>query len=187
MKPLTRKEFFMAKAAGQSVPDLEPITREEYFLDQIAESGGGGGGGGGIPAITEADEGKVLTVDDGAAVWAEGGGGSSDPYDFVIKCLGSFKDLNLNQLNIEKGTLQDIEEKIHDDQNPVTGCLVQYRQVNDPSLGYVLFEKYDLIYVDVYYRHLTFASQRNKDANGGGLLTLYYDEYYVINDYYWTE
>ena len=46
MKPLTRKEFFMAKAAGQTVPDLEPITREEYFLNQIAESGGGGGGGG---------------------------------------------------------------------------------------------------------------------------------------------
>ena len=43
MKPLTRKEFFMAKAAGQTVPDLEPITREEYFLNQIAESGGGGG------------------------------------------------------------------------------------------------------------------------------------------------
>lgn len=43
MKPLTRKEFFMAKAAGQTVPDLEPITREEYFLNQIAENGGGGG------------------------------------------------------------------------------------------------------------------------------------------------
>ena len=47
MKPLTRKEFFMAKAAGQTVPDIEPITREEYFLNQIAENGGGGGGGGG--------------------------------------------------------------------------------------------------------------------------------------------
>ena len=84
MKPLTRKEFFMAKAAGQTVPDLEPITREEYFLNQIAENGGGGG----LPAITEDDEGKVLTVDEGAAVWAEGGGGSSDPYigyDWVIK------------------------------------------------------------------------------------------------------
>ena len=84
MKPLTRKEFFMAKAAGQSVPDLEPITREEYFLNQIAESGGGGG----LPTIEEGDDGKVLTVDDGAAVWAEGGGGSSDPYigyDWVIK------------------------------------------------------------------------------------------------------
>ena len=60
----------MAKAAGQTVPDLEPITREEYFLNQIAENGGGGG----LPTITEADEGKVLTVDDGEAVWASGGG-----------------------------------------------------------------------------------------------------------------
>lgn len=84
MKPLTRKEFFMAKAAGQSVPDLEPITREEYFLNQIAENGGGGG----LPPIEEGDDGKVLTVDDGEAVWAEGGGGSYDPYagyDWVIK------------------------------------------------------------------------------------------------------
>lgn len=85
MKPITRKEMLMAKAAGQTVPDLEPITREEYFLNQIAESGGGGGG---LPTIEEGDEGKVLTVDEGAAVWAEGGGGSSDPYagyDWVIQ------------------------------------------------------------------------------------------------------
>lgn len=46
MKPITRKEMLMAKAAGQSVPDITPVTREEYFLNQIAESGGGGGGGG---------------------------------------------------------------------------------------------------------------------------------------------
>lgn len=31
----------MAKAAGQSVPEIEPLTREEYFLNQIAENGGG--------------------------------------------------------------------------------------------------------------------------------------------------
>ncbi len=43
MKPITRKEMLMAKAAGQSVPDITPVTREEYFLSQI--SGGGGGGG----------------------------------------------------------------------------------------------------------------------------------------------
>lgn len=55
MKPLTRKEFFMAKAAGQTVPDIEPITREEYFLNQIAESGGGGGGGGGGGSRTLVD------------------------------------------------------------------------------------------------------------------------------------
>lgn len=32
--------------------------------------------GGGLPTITEDDEGKVLTVADGSAVWAEGGGES---------------------------------------------------------------------------------------------------------------
>ena len=80
MKPLTRKEFFMAKAAGQTVPDLEPITREEYFLNQIAENGGGGG----LPTITEADEGKVLTVDDGEAVWASGGGSGGAT---IVECV----------------------------------------------------------------------------------------------------
>lgn len=43
MKPLTRKEIFLAKIAGEDV-DIEPLTREEVFLNQIAESGGGGGG-----------------------------------------------------------------------------------------------------------------------------------------------
>lgn len=43
MKPITRKEMLMAKAAGQDVPDITPVTREEYFLSQI--SGGGGSGG----------------------------------------------------------------------------------------------------------------------------------------------
>ena len=53
MKPITRKEMLMAKAAGQSVPDIEPITREEYFLSQIANGGGGGGGGGGGSKVYE--------------------------------------------------------------------------------------------------------------------------------------
>lgn len=116
----------------------------------------------------------------------EGGSGSSDHYDFVIKCLGSFNDLNLNQLSIEKGTLQEIEEKTHDEQNPVTGCLMQYRHTLDPSLGYVIFEKYNLVYADVDYRSLLFASQRKKHTDGGGFLWLYYDEYYVINDSVWA-
>ena len=46
MKPITRKEMLMAKAAGQDVPDITPVTREEYFLSQISGGGGGGGGGG---------------------------------------------------------------------------------------------------------------------------------------------
>ena len=44
-KPITRKEQYLAKAAGQatSVPEY-PITREEAYLDKIAKGGGGSGG-----------------------------------------------------------------------------------------------------------------------------------------------
>lgn len=85
--PKTRMDNFFAKAAGSELADdsMEPITDREYWINEMAEKINSGGSG--LPAITEADEGKVLTVDDGAAVWAEGGG-SSDPYagyDWVIK------------------------------------------------------------------------------------------------------
>ena len=39
IKPITRKEMFLAKAAGQDVATPEPITREEMFLSKI--QGGG--------------------------------------------------------------------------------------------------------------------------------------------------
>lgn len=71
MRPTNRQEKLLAKIAGENY-EVEPRNAEEYWLNRIAESGGGGGG---LPAIAEGDEGKVLTVDDGAAVWAEGGGG----------------------------------------------------------------------------------------------------------------
>ena len=37
MDPITRKEMFLAKAAGQDVTLPEPITREEKYLAAIAE------------------------------------------------------------------------------------------------------------------------------------------------------
>ena len=40
LTPITRKEMFLAKAAGQDVEVPQPITREEMFLSKI--SGGGG-------------------------------------------------------------------------------------------------------------------------------------------------
>lgn len=43
MEPITRKEKFLAKAAGDDVGELTPITREEYFIDRIPGGGGGGG------------------------------------------------------------------------------------------------------------------------------------------------
>jgi hypothetical protein len=42
--PITRKENFLARAAGENGLELEPVTREEYYLNKIAEGGGGGGG-----------------------------------------------------------------------------------------------------------------------------------------------
>ena len=46
LEPITREEKFMAMAAGEDVGKLTPITRQEMFLKQIADSAGGGGGGG---------------------------------------------------------------------------------------------------------------------------------------------
>ena len=45
INPITRKEIFMAKAAGEKVPDITPVTREEIFLSRIAGGGGSSGGG----------------------------------------------------------------------------------------------------------------------------------------------
>lgn len=42
LTPITRKELFLAKAAGQDVKVPTPITREEWFLSRIGQGGGGG-------------------------------------------------------------------------------------------------------------------------------------------------
>lgn len=58
IEPKTRKEQFLAKAAGQSIETPKPITREEMLLDAIAQNGGSGGGTGGLP-FTEDDKKKL--------------------------------------------------------------------------------------------------------------------------------
>lgn len=40
LEPITRKEMFLAKAAGRDIETPEPITREEFFLSKI--TGGSG-------------------------------------------------------------------------------------------------------------------------------------------------
>lgn len=45
MKPITRKEFFLAKISGEDVSLPEPMTREEIYLNTIADNGGAGGTG----------------------------------------------------------------------------------------------------------------------------------------------
>lgn len=65
MDPITRKEKFLAKAGGQSVKTPEPITREEMFLQRIAENGGGSGGGGGSASIdVTASVGQTIVVEE---------------------------------------------------------------------------------------------------------------------------
>ena len=44
--PVTREEMFLAKMAGQDVSVPAPITRMEMFLNAAAENAGGGAGGG---------------------------------------------------------------------------------------------------------------------------------------------
>lgn len=38
LEPITRKEMLLAKAAGKTAPEVEPITREEWFISQIKKS-----------------------------------------------------------------------------------------------------------------------------------------------------
>ena len=82
--PITRKEHFLAKAAGENVNTPDPITREEMYLDAIAS--GSGGGGSALPAVTSDDNGKMLTVVDGA--WA------ADNNRFVVTCTPTAADFS---------------------------------------------------------------------------------------------
>lgn len=59
LTPATRIEAYLAKIAGEDIITPEVKTRLEYYLNEIAQNGGGGAG---LPAVTEADDGKVLGV-----------------------------------------------------------------------------------------------------------------------------
>lgn len=67
LTPKTRKEVFLAAAAGQDVTTPTPVTREEVFLDAIAKGGGGGGGssGGGVLVVhaVASNGGNTATLD----------------------------------------------------------------------------------------------------------------------------
>lgn len=69
----------MAVKDGLPATDFSRQNRE--WVKAVA--GGGSGGGGGLPEITPADEGKVLTVESGAAAWATAGGGCGGSILFV--------------------------------------------------------------------------------------------------------
>lgn len=53
--PITRKEKYYAKAAGMDVEIPKAITKEEIYLEAIANGGGGGGGGSFTPTQSQLD------------------------------------------------------------------------------------------------------------------------------------
>ena len=62
--PATRKEMYLAKAAGKSIEIPEPMTREEMYLAAIAENGGGGGTGG-VENLSELHDVNISNLQDG--------------------------------------------------------------------------------------------------------------------------
>ena len=72
MEPITRRETLLNQIADNTSGntgsiDMEPITREEVYLKAIADNtASGDGGGSSLPAVTSEDNGDVLTVVDGA-------------------------------------------------------------------------------------------------------------------------
>ena len=60
--PVTRPESIL------NGDDITPVTRKEYFLQKAASEGGG------LPEYTSADKGKVLTVGEGEPEWEAASG-----------------------------------------------------------------------------------------------------------------
>lgn len=69
MTPETRKEHWMARAAGEDELVLEPQTREEHWWQKIIDAIESGGGGGGAVSSVNGKTGAVVLVatDVGAA------------------------------------------------------------------------------------------------------------------------
>lgn len=74
-------EYTLPQATSDALGGIkaDAATAEDTQIVRIGADGrlytapsiGGGGSGGGIPAITEADEGRVLTASGGVAVWQD--------------------------------------------------------------------------------------------------------------------
>lgn len=99
---------------------MEMDTQTSYLYDGenqtwIEQSGGGSGGGGGssLPSVTTADNGKVLTVVEGAWDKADASGGGDDKL-FVITAISD----GMGSATIDK-TYTEIEDALANDKIPV--------------------------------------------------------------------
>lgn len=63
LEPITRREKYLNALSDETQEIPEPVTREEMFLKKAIESSGGGSS---LPEVTSEDNGKVLGVVEGA-------------------------------------------------------------------------------------------------------------------------
>ena len=96
-EPQSRKEYFLRKIAYPDAPCPEAETREEQYLEAIAQNKGGESG---LPDYSAANDGDVLAISSGSPAWTapSGGGGGV----FVVN------------LNVQTGTLDKTWQEIHD-------------------------------------------------------------------------
>lgn len=114
LTPITRKEMFMAKAAGQDVAPPEPITREEMFLADIAEheegqGGGGGSGGAFIVEYTIEESGGEYTVTNASHTFAEIKQAIADEKIIIARQIfaeGIFSDYPMADYNESSNTVR---------------------------------------------------------------------------------
>ena len=86
LEPVTRFEAMLAGA------DIDPVTRLEYFLKLAATSGFE------LPAVTDADDGDVLTVVNGSWDKAAPSGGGSVSCEIYEFCQGHRRQFSQKQL-----------------------------------------------------------------------------------------
>lgn len=107
----------------------------KMLLSDIA----GGGSGGGLPDYSEANDGDVLTIDNGEPAWV---GSDYDSYDFVFEKIGTS-----SPVSIIKGNYNSIYARLQN-QEPLMGLYVFSSDVGPYNDVYV--EKVPLTFCQYY-------------------------------------
>lgn len=95
MKPIERRELYYAAIAGQDVQVPEPITREEFFLKAILDSGAGGSG-----VRFEVVNALPATGEDGVIYLVPNSGETPNIYDEYIWVNESFEKIGTTEIDL---------------------------------------------------------------------------------------
>lgn len=102
-EPRSRKEQYLAKAAGMDTPiPARPESRLELYLNAIVEGGGGGGGGG--------TTGEARNLSDSDFNWNSTSGSATEPFDSVALWLlepGMYYTTNDINVYLDSGYTDD--------------------------------------------------------------------------------